>query len=318
MTSNRLIPSTQRKMEFQLSSSSAGINGDDAAIRDIRNKIFMGDNTVTIKSDGKYKALSEINDVTSLEEKIKEIRNNIFMGDNTISIEGLSQNDALIALENRVKEIRNKIFMGDNSVSIESDENILEKKVREIRNNSYMGDNSVSIENVDVNAVTVRDSKDEDVIVPSLFNKIKSVLSGNGLKGSMTKESLSKLGLNVLLAYGFVSNASYITCLILAWVTHGKNTGLSPLVAGQWKKFLVIYGSFFVANNILRPLRFSLSLTLTPLFDRLITTISKKTGFSRRNSTGVSVFLVNIVGSFTYLFLGLFLATSIAKVPLLP
>lgn len=89
----------------------------------------------------------------------------------------------------------------------------------------------------DINGNTTASSdtniNNDIVIVPSLFGKIKSIISGNGIKGlAVNKESISKLGLNVLLAYGFVSNVSYITCLILAWVTHGKNTGLSPLVAG--------------------------------------------------------------------------------------
>eukprot|EP00596_Hydrurales_sp_CCMP1899_P006121 CAMPEP_0119033454 /NCGR_PEP_ID=MMETSP1177-20130426/498_1 /TAXON_ID=2985 /ORGANISM="Ochromonas sp, Strain CCMP1899" /LENGTH=205 /DNA_ID=CAMNT_0006990211 /DNA_START=85 /DNA_END=699 /DNA_ORIENTATION=+ len=165
--------STLRKNDFQLSSSSesfSDVSGNDTAINEIRDKIFMGDNTVSIESAK--------DDVTALD----------------------SAKDDATALE-----------LSDNTETID-----------------------------DVNSVAVSDNKDETVVpslqnvVPSLLNKIKSVLSGNGLKGSMNKESLSKLGLNVLLAYGFVSNASYITCLILAWVTHGKNTGLSPLVAGQW------------------------------------------------------------------------------------
>ena len=151
--------------------------------------------------------------------------------------------------------------------------------------------------------------------------QVKSLLSGNGLgngKFSVDKESISKLGLNVLLAYGFVSNFSYITCLILAWVTHGKSTGLSPLVSGQWKKFLLVYATFFAANNILRPLRFTLSVAITPAFDKFIELVQKKSGWTRRTSTGVTIFLVNICGTFMYLFGGLLIATTIAKVPLLP
>ena len=154
----------------------------------------------------------------------------------------------------------------------------------------------------------------------SVLAQLKSLLSGNGLgngKFSVNKENISKLGLNVLLAYGFVSNVSYITCLILAWVTHGKSTGLSPLVPGQWKKFLLVYATFFAANNILRPLRFTLSVAITPVFNKFIDIIEEKSGWTRRTSTGVTIFLVNICGTFMYLFGGLFIATTIAKVPLL-
>lgn len=153
----------------------------------------------------------------------------------------------------------------------------------------------------------------------NIFSKLKNLLQGKGFGGaSVNKAGLSKLGLNCLLAYGFVSNVSYITCLILAWITHGKSTGLSPLAQGQWKKYLLVYATFFAANNLLRPLRFSLSLAITPAFDKFIDLIQRRTGWARRNSTAITVFLVNICGTFTYLFGGLFLATTLAKVPLLP
>ena len=153
----------------------------------------------------------------------------------------------------------------------------------------------------------------------NIFTSLKNLLQGKGRNGqSLNKESISKLGLNCLLAYGFVSNVSYITCLILAWITHGKSTRLSPLAPGQWKKFLIVYATFFAANNVLRPLRFSLSLVLTPAFDSFVDVIQKRTGWTRRNSTAMTVFLVNICGTFSYLFGGLFIATTLAKVPLLP
>jgi hypothetical protein len=150
-----------------------------------------------------------------------------------------------------------------------------------------------------------------------LITKFKNLLSGNGFgNAKLSKESLAKLGLNALLAYGFVSNFSYITCVIISWIAHGKATGLSPLAPGQWKKFLVIYAGFFAANNILRPLRFTLSLVITPAFDRIIDAIQKKTKLNRSVSTGITVFLVNVCGTLSYLFGGLFVATTIARVPL--
>jgi hypothetical protein len=184
--------------------------------------------------------------------------------------------------------------------------------------NTILSQNSTDISSdvLSQNSTDVSSDVNSDI---SFFTKVKNVLSGKGSSGlSMSKDSLSKLGLNVLLAYGFVSNVSYITCLILAWIAHGKSTGLSPLVPGQWKKFLLVYATFFAANNILRPLRFSLSLVITPAFDKLIDLIQEKTKWTRRSSTGITIFLVNVCGTFTYLFLGLFLATTLAKVPLFP
>ena len=156
--------------------------------------------------------------------------------------------------------------------------------------------------------------------VQSKSNKFIDVLSGRGWNGDtiVSRKAFAKLGLNVLLAYGFVSNASYITCVILAWVSHGKAFGLSPLAPGQWKSFLLVYSGFFAANNVLRPLRFSLSLVLSPFFNAVIQWIQDKMKVSKSMATGMVVFMVNIVGSCAYLFLGLFLATKYAKVPLLP
>lgn len=152
----------------------------------------------------------------------------------------------------------------------------------------------------------------------SPLKNLKNLLLGNGWRGTLTKDSISKLGLNVLLAYGFVSNISYVTCVILSWVSHGRLYGKSPLAAGQWKTFLLIYSGFFAANNVLRPLRFSLSLVLTPFFDKLILRLRQYFGLSRTAATGLLVFLVNVIGTLSYLIVGLTIATKRAGVPLLP
>ena len=59
------------------------------------------------------------------------------------------------------------------------------------------------------------------------------------------KNILTDLGLNALLAYGFVSNLSYITCTWLAWLSHSKATKTSPLYPGQWKVFLTFYAGYW-------------------------------------------------------------------------
>ena len=43
-----------------------------------------------------------------------------------------------------------------------------------------------------------------------------------------------------MLSYGAVSNVNMGVSMIMAWVTFGKSTGLSPLDAGQWPKFLAV------------------------------------------------------------------------------
>ena len=133
-----------------------------------------------------------------------------------------------------------------------------------------------------------------------------------------SKEALAKLGLNVLLAYGFVSNVAYITCFIIAWIVHGKTYGLSPLAPGSWKTFLLIYSGFVAINNVIRPLRYGLSLAISPLFSKFVDTVQVKTGYKKATATSIVVFLVNVVGSTSYMVLGLFLGTRLFGVPLFP
>ena len=150
-----------------------------------------------------------------------------------------------------------------------------------------------------------------------LYERIKSLMSGRGWNAKgFSAENLAKLGLNALLAYGFVSNVSYITCLIVSWIIYGKSTGLSPLAPNQWKPFFAVYAGLWAANNVLRPVRFTVSLALSPLFEKFIDFVQARTGFKRPTATGIVVFLVNVCGTCSYLFLGLLLAVAITGVPL--
>lgn len=142
--------------------------------------------------------------------------------------------------------------------------------------------------------------------------------SGGGTPAAADKTKLAKLGMYALLSYGCVSNFSYVTTVICAWVIHGKASGMSPLAAGQWKQFFAIYTGLWAANNFLRPVRFSIAVFLAPTFDKLIGVLEHKFRLSKNASTALCVFLVNICGTFSYLFGGLFIATRIMGVPLLP
>jgi hypothetical protein len=44
----------------------------------------------------------------------------------------------------------------------------------------------------------------------------------------MDRTKLAALGTSALLSYGFVSNVSYVTCLIAAWIVFGKQTVRRP------------------------------------------------------------------------------------------
>ena len=64
--------------------------------------------------------------------------------------------------------------------------------------------------------------------------------------GLTVGQKLRKMGMSVLLSYGFVSNMSYSVTVSLAWYIHSKRTGLSPLAPGQWPQFLAVYAGFYV------------------------------------------------------------------------
>jgi len=152
----------------------------------------------------------------------------------------------------------------------------------------------------------------------SPFSKLKSIFKKDNKEGPTTKEKLAKMGLSALLSYGWVSNMSYAITLSLSWYTHSKKTGLSPLAPGQWKPFLAVYAGFYVFTNIIRPLRFGLSVVVSQYFDRFVGFIERKSGWGRKASIGVVVFLANVCGTFAAMGLGVGVASTLAGVPIFP
>ena len=147
------------------------------------------------------------------------------------------------------------------------------------------------------------------------FSRLKKFFAR---KDIITADNLKKLGMSVLLSYGFVSNVSQITTVIIAWCIHGKTSRFSPLSPGQWKGFLAIYAGLWAANNFLRPARVSLSIIISPWLQKLVDKIESYSKLSRSQSVFLTVFLVNVVGTISYLVLGLTLVTRLLGLPLLP
>ncbi|KAL7523927.1 hypothetical protein ACHAWF_000754 [Thalassiosira exigua] len=153
----------------------------------------------------------------------------------------------------------------------------------------------------------------------TFLGKIKAVFKKNkGDDGLTTKERLAKMGLSALLSYGWVSNMSYAVALSLSWYGFSKKTGLSPLAPGQWKPFLAVYAGFYVFNNIVRPLRFGLSVVVAKYFDNFVNFIQAKTKLTRKWSIAVVVFVVNVLGTFAAMGLGISIASTAAGVPIFP
>ena len=135
----------------------------------------------------------------------------------------------------------------------------------------------------------------------------------------LDREKLAAVGGAALLSYGFVSNVNAVTLLILSWVSFARTTGLSPLAPGQWKAYLIAYTALYaVVGNGLRPLRFSLSVAITPFFDRFVALLQRRLKLSKTAAFAACVFLVNVCGTCSLLVVGLRLATLAAGVPFLP
>ncbi|EKX53938.1 hypothetical protein GUITHDRAFT_132376 [Guillardia theta CCMP2712] len=108
-----------------------------------------------------------------------------------------------------------------------------------------------------------------------LFKRMSDGVKNFFMGAKMDKQKLAALGASALLSYGWIS------CLIAAWVIHGKKTGLSPLdpnqsTPPQWPAFLAVYAIFYAFQNVIRPARFALSVALSPFFDKMVETIQTK------------------------------------------
>ena len=95
--------------------------------------------------------------------------------------------------------------------------------------------------------------------------------------------------------------------MAVSWVGFVKKFGVSPLASGQWPKFLAFYSAFWMAQNFVRPLRFSLALAMAPAFDRFIDFLSVKLRISRPKAFGVYIALLGTTTS-ALVFGGIFLA----------
>jgi hypothetical protein len=133
--------------------------------------------------------------------------------------------------------------------------------------------------------------------------------------GLTFRQRLAKAGTSIVLSYGWVSNVSYSITVSLAWYIFSKRTGLSPLAPGQWKSFLAVYAGFYVFNNIVRPVRFALSVSVSMYFDRVVQGIQDKLKVKKGVAIGLTVFLANVVGTIALMCLGISIASAAAGVP---
>jgi len=90
------------------------------------------------------------------------------------------------------------------------------------------------------------------------------------------------------------------------------------LAPGQWKPFLAVYAGFYVFNNIVRPIRFAMSVAVAPVLDKVVKWVQEKLSISKGLAIGLTVFIVNVIGTTSLMCAGIALASALAGVPVFP
>lgn len=120
----------------------------------------------------------------------------------------------------------------------------------------------------------------------SILDRFKAFLASSARE----REKITSLGSAFVLSYGLVSNATYVTCLTLAWLSFVKmRGGLTPLDPGQWAPFLLYYGGLWTVQNFARPLRFAVAAGLAPGFDKAMDWLSRRLpdGWGKKAAFGI-------------------------------
>mmetsp|Transcript_804 Transcript_804/g.1332 ORF Transcript_804/g.1332 Transcript_804/m.1332 type:complete len:264 (-) Transcript_804:119-910(-) len=143
---------------------------------------------------------------------------------------------------------------------------------------------------------------------------------------SFDTDQLKMLGVDAFFTYGVVSNINAGLTVALAWGTFSKASGLSPLAPGQWKAFLATYvGIYATLGSILRPFRLALAVGCTPVYSKFVQYVRNGLPFrlSRpRFNRSLALFVVsgvlNILGTFAIIGLGVWTAGVVTGVPAFP
>mmetsp|Transcript_22924 Transcript_22924/g.32808 ORF Transcript_22924/g.32808 Transcript_22924/m.32808 type:complete len:229 (+) Transcript_22924:19-705(+) len=144
------------------------------------------------------------------------------------------------------------------------------------------------------------------------LSKIKNLFSG----GTFNRQTMANLGTNFLLAYGFTSNIFSTILTASSWFISSKQSGLSPLAPGQWKEFVKIYTGLYLLLNIIRPLRFAITIAVSKYFETAIIYVQEKLNVRKAKAVGLIVFLFNFCGTLVMMAGGIALASLLSGVPI--
>ena len=67
----------------------------------------------------------------------------------------------------------------------------------------------------------------------------------------------------------------------------GRHAGMTPFAAWQWGPFLARVAGLAIAQQFLRPLRFSAAMAITPFVDRMMGSLQNRFTLSKRQAFGV-------------------------------
>jgi hypothetical protein len=147
---------------------------------------------------------------------------------------------------------------------------------------------------------------------------------GGGLRawwaraGKIDRGTLAALGGAALLSYGLISNLFYVSSLLGAMYTSVKVHAASPLVdKAAMQTFVTTYFGLWMIQNFLRPARMGLSVAISPWTDKIVEFFRQYVpGKKKPLAFALTVFCVNVLGTFAYMFGGFFLINALTGVPL--
>ncbi|KAL7568413.1 hypothetical protein ACA910_012131 [Epithemia clementina (nom. ined.)] len=149
------------------------------------------------------------------------------------------------------------------------------------------------------------------------FMGINTDNSSSSEDGMTLRQRLTKTGVYAAMSYNVVSQINSGSSTSIAWFFYSMRTGLSPLAPGQWKGFLTFYAGFWVANNVLRPLRVALALAMAPKMERLSEMVQNRTQLTKTKAVTLT-FIVTYMTALAFSATCLTMASVCSGVPVFP
>ena len=134
----------------------------------------------------------------------------------------------------------------------------------------------------------------------------------------MDRSTIAALGGAALLSYGLISNLFYVSSLLGAMYTAVKVHAASPLVdKAAMQTFVTTYFGLWMIQNFSAPREWaSPSPSLPSRTNSSSSSVSTSPGNRKPLAFALTVFCVNVLGTFAYMFGGFFLINAVTGVPL--